>query len=139
MQDVFVGTWKLNVEQSQFDPKHVPAGGSVVFELDPEGCYLMKGEGINAAGERVAERPQRFILDGKEHPIADIPGLTAMSSRLAPNILVAEGRMNGKIVGQATYAVSVDGKTLSATASGMGVNGPFETRAVFDRQVKGAL
>ena len=136
MSDVFVGTWKLNVEASEFDPKHVPTAGSVAFELDAEGCYVMKGEGTNAAGEKVAERPQRFILDGQEHPIADIPGLTAMSSRLAPNVLVAEGKMNGKVVGKATYEVSADGRRLSATASGMGVNGPFKTRAVFDRQAE---
>jgi hypothetical protein len=133
MQDVFVGTWKLNVERSQFDPKHVPAAGTLVFELDSDGCVLMKAEGINAAGERVAERPQRFIFDGQEHPMADIPGLTGMATRPNANTIVGEGRMNGKVVGKGTYAVSADGKTLSATASGMGVNGPFETRAVFDR------
>jgi hypothetical protein len=138
MSDVFVGTWKLNIEQSEFDPKHVPTGGTVTFELDAEGCYVMRGEGINAAGEKVAERPQRFVLDGQEHPMADIPGLTAMATRPEPNTLVAEGRMNGKIVGQGTYTVSADGQTLSATASGMGVNGPFKTRAVFDRQSGGA-
>src|ERR1022692_1990419 len=91
MQDVFVGTWRLNVEQSQFDPKHVPTGGTLVFERDAEGCYLMKAEGINAAGEKVAERPQRFHLDGVERPMAEMPGLTAVSSRPDLNTIVAEG------------------------------------------------
>ena len=134
MTDAFVGNWKLDVKQSEFDPKYVPAAGTVLFELDPEGCYLMTAEGITSAGERVAERPQRFVTDGKEHSVADIPGLTTVSTRPDPNTLVGEGRMNGKVVGQATYTVSADGSTLTATASGSGVNGPFKTRAVFNRQ-----
>jgi len=132
--DAFVGIWKLNVERSEFDPKYVPAAGTMLFELDAEGHYVMKAEGITTAGERVAERPQRFIPDGEEHSVADIPGLTTVSTRPDPNTLVAEGRMNGKVVGQATYTVSADGSTLTATASGLGVNGPFKTRAVFNRQ-----
>jgi len=134
MNDIFVGTWKLNVEQSAFDPKHVPTAGTMVFELDSEGVYLMKAEGVTAAGDKVAERPQRFLLDSKEHPVPDIPGLTAVTSRPDSNTLVAEGRMNGKVVGRASYIVSADGRTLTATASGMGTQGPFETRAVFNRQ-----
>jgi hypothetical protein len=134
MQGIFVGTWKLSVGQSQFDPKHVPTGGTLVFERDAEGCYLMKAEGINAAGEKVAERPQRFHLDGVERPMAEMPGLTAVSSRPDPNTIVAEGKMNGKVVGKSTSVVSEDGKTLTATVFGLGVNGPFETRAVFNRE-----
>jgi hypothetical protein len=133
MQDTFVGTWKLNVEKSEFDPKYVPTEGTVTFERDSEGTYLMKAEGV-AGGQRVAERPQRFVLDGKEHAVLDIPGLTGVATLSDPNTITAEGRMNGKTVGQATYSVSAGGKTLTATASGTGTNGPFQTRAVFERQ-----
>jgi hypothetical protein len=139
MSDIFVGTWKLNVEKSEFDPKHVPTAGTLVFERESEGCYLMRAQGVNSAGEKVAERPQRYILDGQEHPIPDIPGLTAFSSSPDPSTLVTEGRMNGKVVGHSTSTVSADGQTLSATASGMGVNGPFKTRAVFDRVAGGVV
>ncbi len=134
MADAFVGNWKLDVEQSEFDPKYVPAAGTLVFELDSEGNYLMKAEGITSSGERVAERPQRFVPDGREHSAPDIPGLSMVATCTDPNTISSEGRMNGKAVGQATYTVSADGTRLTATASGMGANGPFKTRAVFIRQ-----
>lgn len=138
MQVTFVGTWKLNLEKSDLDPKHVPLGGTVVFELDSEGWYLMRAEGIDSAGKKVAERPQRFVLDGEEHPIPDMPGLKGSATRPDANTLVGEAKRNGEVVGHGVYEVSADGKTLTATATGMGVNGPFKTRAVFDRQSHGS-
>lgn len=132
MTNIFAGTWRLNVTKSQFDPKYVPKDGVVVFEPDGDG-YLMKAEGTSSSGERCQERAQRLLLDGKEHPMPDIPGLTGLSTRPTPNRIEAEGRMNGEVVGRATYDVSEDGKTLTATARGTGVSGPFETRAVFER------
>jgi hypothetical protein len=137
MQDPFVGTWTLNLGKSQLDPKYVAAAGTVVFEKDSETGYLMKADGVTEAGERVAERPQRFILDGREHPVPDAPGVTAVAARPDPNTLTTEARMNGTVVGQARYTVSPDGQTLTATATGTGTKGPFETRAVFDRQLQG--
>jgi hypothetical protein len=134
MQDPFVGTWTLNLEKSELDSNYVAKAGTVVFEADPEGGYLMKAEGVNQAGERVAEQPQRFILDGNERPVPHAPGVIAVARLLDPHTISGEARLNGQIVGQATYAVSDDGRTLTATATGQGTKGPFRTRAVFDRQ-----
>jgi hypothetical protein len=134
MQDPFVGTWTLNLARSTLDPNYVPTAGTLTFEKDAEGAYLMRAEGICSTGERVVERPQRFVLDGQEHPVPDAPGLMGRADRHDPNTLAAEARMNGQIVGQARYTVSADGRTLTATARGQGVKGPFETRAVFERQ-----
>jgi len=134
MRDPFVGSWTLNLEKSELDPSYVARAGTVAFERDSESGYLMKAEGVTQAGERVAERPQRFILDGQEHPVPEAPGVTAVATRPDANTLAAEARMNGTIVGQARYEVSPDGRTLTATATGTGTKGPFRTRAVFDRQ-----
>ena len=134
MQDPFVGTWTLNLGQSELDPSYVARAGTVAFERDSESGYLMKAEGVTQAGERVAERPQRFILDGQEHAVPEAPGVTAVATRPDPNTLAAEARMNGAIVGQARYTVSPDGQTLTAIATGTGTKGAFQTRAVFDRQ-----
>ena len=73
MHDLFVGTWKLNVEKSEFDANHRPTAGTMVYELDAQGHYLLKAEGLNAKGEKVAERPTRIIPDGQEHPVPDFP------------------------------------------------------------------
>jgi hypothetical protein len=136
MKDPFVGTWKLNVEKSEFDPNHRPTAGTMVFELDEQGHYQLKAEGFNAKGEKVTERPARFILDGKEHPVADFPGLKAMSTRPDANTIKGEARgEDGSVVGGGTYVVSPDGKSLTATNFGWDSQmRQFKQRTVWDRQ-----
>jgi len=136
MQDPFVGTWKLNVEKSEFDANHRPTAGTMVFELDAEGNYLMKADGRGANGEEVKERPAKFIPDGKEHPIPDFPGLKAIATRPDPNTITGEARReDGSVVGGAMYVVSADGMSLTATTSGWDSQlRQFEVRTVWDRQ-----
>ena len=92
MQDPFVGTWKLNTEKSDFDANHRPRAGTMVFTLDEEGYYLQTAEGIGEKGEKVAERPQRFLADGKEHPIPNLPGLKGVAAKPDPYTLIREAR-----------------------------------------------
>ena len=136
MQDPFVGTWKLNVERSEFDANHRPTAGTMVFELDAQGHYVMTAEGRNEKGEKVAERPTRFIPDGKEYPIADFPGLKNVHTRPDPNTIADEARReDGSVVGGGTYIVSADGKSLTATTSGWDSQlRQFKLRTMWDRQ-----
>ena len=136
MHDPFVGTWKLNPANSQFDPNHRPLGGTMVIELDPEGHYQMKAEGLNAQGQKVAERPQRLIPDGKPYPVPDFHGLTAVVTRPDPQTLQAECRReDGSIVGQGSYVVSADGRSMMATTAGFDTQlRRFETTTAWDRQ-----
>lgn len=136
MADPFVGTWKLNPEKSEFGPNHRPSAATMLFELDAQGHYLMKAEGANAKGEKVVERPTEFIPDGKERPIPGLPGLTVMSICQDPNTIQTEAkREDGSIAGGGTYVVSADGKSLTATNSGIDSQlRPFQQRTVWDRQ-----
>ncbi len=136
MPDPFVGTWTLNPAKCEFDPNHRPTEATMVFELDAQGHYLMKAEGKNAKGEKVAERPATFIPDGEPHPIPGLPGLTAVATRPDPNTIQGEARReDGSVVGGGTYVVSPDGKSLTATNSGIDQQlRPFTQRTVWDRQ-----
>ncbi|HYL34856.1 MAG TPA: hypothetical protein VEV17_02960 [Bryobacteraceae bacterium] len=136
MQDMLLGKWKLNVEKSEFDPNHRPRAGTMVFEFEGEGRYLMKAEGVSEKGENVAERPARIIPDGKEHPVPDFPGLTAVARRPDPNTITAEVRReDGSVVGGGSYVVSQDGKSLVATTFGYDSQlRQFKQRTVWDRQ-----
>lgn len=117
--DPFVGTWKLNTTRSEFDPNHRPSEATMSWAREPDGHYLMQAAGIDAKGEKVAERPQRFIPDDKGYPVPDFPGLTSVSTRPAPNtIRTAVQREDGSLAGQATFVVSDDGTTLAATNAG---------------------
>jgi hypothetical protein len=135
MSDQFVGTWKLNPERCEFDPNHRPTSGTLVFERDERGHYLMKAEGTNAKGQSVAERPQTFIPDGKPYPVPNFPGLSARTTQPNPHVLRAEvNREDGSIAGEGTYVVSPDGTSMTATAAGFDTQlRRFETRTVWER------
>ena len=135
MTDPFVGTWTLNPGRCNFDPNHQPKSGTLVFERNAEGNYLMKGEGTDAKGQKVAERQQTFIPDGEPRPIVDFPGLSARTTRPNPRELHAQcTREDGSIVGEGSYVVSADGTSLTATAAGFDTQlRRFETRTVWER------
>ena len=135
MQDPFVGTWKLNPENSAFDANHRPTAATMVFEL--EGDYLiMQAQGTDGRGQPVSERPQKFLTDGQAHPLPGLPGLVAVATRPDSNTLLAEARReDGSVVGAGSYVVSKDGGTLTATTSGMDSQlRTFTMRTAWDRQ-----
>jgi hypothetical protein len=137
MQNPFVGTWILNVNKSEFDANHRPQAGTIVFELDQEGFYLKKAEGINQKGEKVAERPERFIPDGQDHPIPNLPGLKFRVTQPDPNTMTGEARReDGSIVGGSTSIVAADGKSM--TVDNFGYDSQlrqFKMRTAWDRRL----
>jgi hypothetical protein len=136
MQDPFIGTWILNVAKSQFDANHRPQAGTIVIEIDPEGHYLEKAEGISEKGEKVAERPQRYIADGQGHPIPGLPGLSYWAMRVDANTMTGEAkREDGSVVGGATKIVSADGKSMMIDNFGWDSQlRQFKMRTAWDRQ-----
>jgi hypothetical protein len=136
MQDPLIGTWKLSPEKSRFDANHRPKAGTMVFELSPEGHYLMKAEGVSENGQNVAERPVRFIPDGKDHPVPDFPGLIATANHTDPHTLIGEVRReDGTVVGGGTMVVSADGKSLTATNFGYDTQlRQFKQQTLWDRE-----
>lgn len=135
MQDPFLGTWKLNPALSEFDANHNSRAGTVTMEINEQGHYLMKAEGLNAKGEKVVEQPMRFIPDGKEHPIPAMPGLKAVSTHPDANTLTGEARReDGSAVGGGTYVVSADGKMLTAVNFGFDAQmRQFKQRTVWEK------
>ena len=119
MENVFVGSWTLEPAESRFDPNHRPAEAIMRWELHPEGFYLMKAEGVNAKGEKCAERPQKMVPDGRPYAVPDLPGLTAVVTQPDPRTVCARvTREDGSVVGEERYAVSPDGTRMTATNSG---------------------
>lgn len=132
--DPFAGTWTINRDKSQFDADHNPRGGTMAFERVADG-YVMTAEGVTQDGQTIAERPQRFVLDGMPHPLPDFPELIAVATRPSPNVLHGEVRRpDGSIVGQGEYVVADDGRSLTATATGFDSQlRRFQVTTVWDR------
>jgi hypothetical protein len=136
MTDPLVGTWKLNVEESEFDVNHRPQAGTIVYEIDADGYYIKKAEGINKNGEKCVERPERFIPDGKPHPVPDFPGLSYTVTRTDPSTIRGQvTRQDASVVGGSTSSVSPDGRTLTITNFGYDSQlRQFRMRTVWDRE-----
>ena len=140
--DLFEGTWKAKIDESNFDPACSPEQACIRFEPTEEG-YLMVAYGIKD-GQAVAERPTSIIPDGRRRPIVDlngrpIPGVPAgavtFGNQPDPRTIEAGAEADGQVLGKGTYKVSDDGKSLIVTTEGMGLKGPFKTESVFERVV----
>jgi hypothetical protein len=127
------GTWKANLEKSQRDPKHLFESVTLRFEVSGD-TVSMTFNGVNMSGEQESGT-RKFHPDGKEYPVAEAPGIVEVSKWVGPNALETVAKKDGKVVGQSTYEVSSDGKTLTAKIKGIDESGAtFEQVIVFDRQ-----
>jgi hypothetical protein len=133
--DPLIGTWTLSPSRSQFDPNHRPRAATLTIERASDGSYVMKAEGIGATGKTVSEKPQTLIPDGQSRPVPEFPGLSLTATRPDANTLTSDlRREDGSVAGQGTYAVSADGRTLTAVTKGFDSQlRPFEQRTSWDR------
>ena len=132
--DPFVGTWKLDVAKSKFDPG--PAPQSQARTWDASGKVSI--EGVNAAGKPMAYG-YTIKDDGKDHPtMGAIPNgaQTVSTKRMSANKVEANFTRDGKHAETATFSVSKDGKVLSILAKGTSpVDGkPFTKDTVWEKQ-----
>ncbi len=113
----FVGTWKLNVAASKFDPG--PAPQSQMRTWDASGSVNITG--VNAAGKSIG---YSYMIkgDGKDYATGGaIPNGsdTIMSKKVNANSFLATFMKAGKQVESTTFTVSPDGKTLIIDAKGV--------------------
>jgi hypothetical protein len=128
----FVGTWKLNVASSKYDPG--PAPQSQTRTWDASGMVMVNG--INAAG-----KPTSYGYtvngDGKEYPtMGSVPNTAdkLTTKKIDANTFEANFTKAGKHVETATFAVSNGGKTLTIHAKGATDAGAFNNVLVWDKQ-----
>ena len=127
------GTWNANLAKSKRHPSHLFKSATLGFTISGD-VVTLSYSGVNMSG--VEEKGEtKFHPDGKEHPLEGLPGAVEVSRWTSPRILETVVRQDGKVIGQSTYEVSVDGKTLTANLKGADANGvPFEQIIVCDRQ-----
>jgi len=127
------GTWNANLAKSQRDPNHQFQSLTLRFEVSGDALSLTYS-GVNMAGEQESGTT-KLHPDGKEYPVAEAPGVVVITKWLGPLILETVARKDGKVVGQGTYEVSSDGKTLTAKVKGIDASGDsFEQLVVLERE-----
>jgi hypothetical protein len=112
-----VGTWKLNIEKSKYNPG--PAPKSMTRTLEAQGDNVKyRFEGVSAEGTGVAYS-FTVAFDGKESPITDsMPGgADAITiKRTDANTFEATLTKAGKVIGTAKSEISKDRKATTSSA-----------------------
>jgi hypothetical protein len=131
-----VGTWKLNLTKSKFDPG--PAPKSLTRKVVAEGDGLKYSfEGVSADGKPVS---YGFTVkfDGKDYPITgSMPsGADSISvKRVDANNYEATLKKGGKVLSMGKVTVSADGKVTTVDSTGMTATGAkMHDVQVYDKQ-----
>ncbi len=131
--DPFVGTWKLDVAKSKFDPGPAPMSQSRTWHASGK----VSVEGVGASGKPVAYA-YTLKADSKEHEVtgAIANGADKVSTKkIDANTVEANFTRAGKHVETATFTASMGAKVLTIHAVGMTPDGkPFENMAVWSKQ-----
>ena len=127
------GTWKANLSKSQRDPNHQFQSLTLRFEVSDEAVLLIF-TGVNMAGKQESGT-RKLRPDGKEYPVAEAPGVVEIAKWVGANTLAIVAKKGEQVVGESTYEVAKDGKTLTSKVKGTDAKGrQFEQVIVFDRE-----
>jgi len=131
-----VGSWKLNLEKSKYDPGPAPKSLMRVVEAQGDGVKY-SFDGMSADGKPLS---YGFTVhfDGKDNPImGSMPtgADTIAAKRTGPNTYVATLKKGGKVVGTSKVTISKDGKVTTVDATGVNAMGkPTHDVQVYDKQ-----
>ena len=131
--DPFTGTWVANVAKSRRHKNHQFQSAFLRFEVNGAAISLTQG-GVNMSGKQ-EQSTLALQADGQEYAVSpQAQGVVVITSWLGPNVLETIGKRGADVLGRGTYEVSADGKTLTATVSGIDAAGAaFDQVIVFDR------
>jgi hypothetical protein len=129
----FLGTWIANIEKSRRHVNHQFQSATLRFEVSGDVVSLTHA-GVNMSGKSESGTTV-LTADGQEHTVSpQAPGVVTVTKWVGTRVLAMEAKKDGRVVGSATYAVSEDGNTLTATVTGIdAADKSFDQVVVFDR------
>jgi hypothetical protein len=132
--DPFIGTWKLNVAKSKYNPGPPPKSQSSVYAVAGKGVRITT-TGIGADGKPI-NQDTTANYDGKDSTTIGSPDYNITSlKRIDANTVEIARKKGGKVVQTATNVLSKDGKTRTLTTKGTNAQGQtINNVAVWDRQ-----
>lgn len=140
-KDILVGTWKLNLEKSKFDPPPPgPQPQSVLrtFEDRGGGVLVATTETVTADGKKeLVVVP--FKRDGKPYPIATDSGSRTLIMMAFKKVDAHNNThttiVNGKVVQDGTETISADGKVYTEERKGTNPRGQqIDNVYIWERQ-----
>ena len=135
-KDVHIGTWKLNVAKSKFNPGPGYKSETRTYIPTADG-YKFEGERVNPDG---SSQKYGFTVkyDNKDYSITgnDPGGADTIAVRLVDaNNIESTSKKGGNLLYTSKVEVSPDGKVMTITTKGKNPDGePFDNVQVYDRE-----
>lgn len=145
--DVFVGTWKMNLEKSDFvnGPVPRPIGPNITCIDSVENGLKFIADGVNSRNQKM-HNEYTITFDGEDHragwPLADgqpdlgqSPGFVT-GKQIDDHTLELTFKIeDGRVIMKSRLVVSNDGKTGAVTSTGFNRDGTTTTGTIYwDRQ-----
>ncbi len=131
-----LGTWKLNVAKSKFDPGPAPKSMTRTVVAEGDGVKYTF-DGVGSDGKPVSYGFS-VKFDDKDNPImGSMPAGadTISAKRLGPNSFEATLKKGGKEIGKSKVTVSADGKVTTVESQGTNASGAkTHDVQVYDKQ-----
>ena len=132
-KDPLVGTWRLNLDKSSFDPGPGPKGQMRIYVHSGD-TEKLTARGVGPDGKpTLVQYSARY--DGKDYPITGSAGGDHISlRRIDAHTTESTEKRGDQVTIVATRTVSGDGKTLTVVHKGTAPSGQsLNHRMVFDR------
>jgi hypothetical protein len=134
--DPRIGTWKLNVAKSKFDPAASRKSETRTYQMS-DGAVMVHAETILSDGSK-QEVSFNGTPDGKDHPYNATPAFYAdtVSVRREGNGFIGESKKDGKLLFTTTDSFSADGKIMTLTTKGVNAKGQsVNSVRVYEKQL----
>ena len=135
-KDAHIGTWKLNVAKSKFNPGPGYKSETRTYTPTADG-YKFEGERVNPDG---STQKYGFTVnyDNKDYPVTgkDPGGADTIAVKLVDASNIESTSKKGRdVLYTSKVVVSQDGKVMTITADGKNPDGePLDNIQVYDRQ-----
>ena len=129
--DNFSGTWKLNLQMSQYNPGPPPR--SLTSHVDFMGDTAnFTFDGYDASGKAITPEELTIKLDGKDYPIQGDPARDTVSMKKIDDYTTEEtNKKGGKVTTITRTVYAKDGKSRTATTTGATAEGQTINNVAF--------
>jgi bisphosphoglycerate-dependent phosphoglycerate mutase len=135
--DPFLGTWKLNVAKSTWDPGPPLPTLVSTWEAVGNGEYKQSQDAVDDKGNKSNHQEVRMRFDQKDYPYVGGAGTPTTRSykRIDARTFEYLVKVNGKVVSTNRVVVAADGKTRTITQTGTDVQGrSFKNVQLWEKQ-----
>jgi hypothetical protein len=120
--DPLIGTWRLNVAKSKFDPGPPPMAETRIYEAFGNGIKSTQTR-VEAGGNK-STISYSALYDGKDYPYMGSPDADTIAlRRVDANTIEATLKKSGKVTLNVKAVMSADRKTRTLTMSGTNAKG----------------